>query len=297
MVETRSFIGPAVIAISACLLIGTFTVPPTRAVPSDTFTVGLNLQVYDIKMLLSSDKNTSKIVPGWVDVNDMLRGETVAVYLSATSYRDLYAIPEPQVLFFDRDGRQYLNLTVVLMEGSPIDADYNLVVSAEGKTYLHSELSMVTLHVSVTYTLSATAELVSFPAEVTPGESATGTLLVTNTGSVYGEYELRAVSDPDSIAENIGFTIEADLTPGFYEDFEFTVDVAKDAPPGSHMIMVDLWAVTQDGNGERLDSFNMEVRVVDDDEGIGGTILVAMTLVTVIALVAIVGAISLRRKA
>lgn len=291
----RWFTATTVVVITIGLLAGALCLPPAEAVPSDTFTVGIHLKVYEIEMLLSTEEDTTRVVPGWVDMGNMLPGETVAVYISATGYQDMYATADPNYLRFEREGRQYFNLTVVLMEDAPIDQDFDIVVSAEAKTYLKSALSMVELHVSITYQLTATATLVSFPDEVRPGQSAKGSVLVTNTGSVYGEYELHVVLDQDSVAEGVGFDIVAWLTPGFYEEFDFHLDVADDAAPGSHKVTIELWAVTQYETKERLDSFDVRVEV-EDSQGIsGGTMAVLAVAIALVAALAI--AVMLRRKA
>jgi len=112
----RWFTATTVVVITIGLLAGALCLPPAEAVPSDTFTVGIHLKVYEIEMLLSTEEDTTRVVPGWVDMGNMLPGETVAVYISATGYQDMYATADPNYLRFEREGRQYFNLTVVLME-------------------------------------------------------------------------------------------------------------------------------------------------------------------------------------
>ena len=43
-------------------------------------------------------------------------GETVSVQIDITGYHDIYGYPEPGHFIFESDGRQYLNLTLVLIE-------------------------------------------------------------------------------------------------------------------------------------------------------------------------------------
>ena len=95
------------------------------------------------------------------------------------------------------------------------------------------------------------------------------------------------------VVEEVAFTREPDLTPGFYEDFEFRIEIAEDAEPGIHRVTIALWANTQYDTSGHMDTFTMEVHVTDKSGGVSGTLLVS-----VIVIIAILGvaAFLLRRK-
>jgi uncharacterized membrane protein len=245
-------------------------------------------------MLVSTEEDTIRVLLGWVDVGNMRPGETVSVQISTTGQHNLYAGADPPNMIFDRDGRQYFNLTITLLEDSPITDYFELMVTAIGKTVLDQAVSDVELTIYPIFQISATANLVLKPNEAGPGEEVTGMVKITNTGSIYGEYRLTKVSDPDSVVDELAFTREAELTPGFYEDFEFRIRIADDAPPGEHQITVEVWASTQYDTGNAMDTFTVQV-TVSEEAGIGiGSILVSSI---VIIAVIVIGAFVLRRKA
>ena len=248
------------------------------------FDVGIHLEKYDIEMIVSTEQDTVRVIPGWVDMSNMRPGETVSVEIYSTGYRDLYAGPDPPSMIFERDGRQYFNLTVTLLEDAPISDEYDLMVSANAKTFIDGAISDVELIIRPVYHISATANVAAKPGEAAPGEETTGMIKVTNTGSIYGEYRLTKVSDPDSVVDEIAFTKEAELTPGFYEDFEFRIRIAQDAAPGKHQVTVDLWATTQYDVGGPMDTFTVEVDVTEST-GVGTGIMI----VAVIAIIVIIG--------
>jgi hypothetical protein len=261
------------------------------------FNVAIDLEVYHIEMVVSTEHDTSQVVPGWVDVTNLRVGETLSVQLLcrlSSGFNDLYAAPDPSHMIFERNGRQYFNLTATMLEDAPITDDYQLILSAEAKTYIDYANSFVELKITPNGEISATADVASRPSEASPGGTATGELLVTNTGSIYGEYSLLIVDDPGSVVDEIAFTRGAELTPGFYEEFEFRVEVTEDASPGTHEVSVQLWASTQYDTGGPMDTFTMEVRVADPSGGVSGTLIIS-----VIVILAVLGAAAflVRRKA
>ena len=268
---------------------------PSNAVPSSDYSVGLHMDEYYIRMQVSTEKDTVYVVPGWVDINDMRMGETVSVKLSCTGYADLYAGPDPPHLIFERDGRQFFNLTITLLEDAPIDYLNEILLTADAKTYLDQAMAYAELTVEPIYEISATARVVNAPARAAPGEETTGVLKVTNTGTIYGEYYLTKASDPDKVVDEISFarSREAELTPGFYDDFDFRIKIADDAPPGKHRVTIDLWATTQYDTGGSMDTFTITVTVTEEPVYSSGTVTVAILLV--IALLAI-ATYMLRRK-
>ena len=273
-----------ILVFTGLLLGSVSTIETASSLPSSSFTVGVTLDKYVIEMLVSTEEDTKDVILGWVNVDNMKPGETVSVQLYANGYHDLYATPDPVWFTFERDGRRYFNLTVVLKEDAPITEEFEVVVSAEGKTYLTSALSYVELVVKPIFQLSATAKVASKPVEAAPGGTTKGRLLVTNTGSIYGQYNLQMVSDPDGVVEEVAFTRESDLTPGFYEDFEFRIEIAEDAEPGIHRVTIALWANTQYVVSGHMDTFTVEVHVTERSGGVSGTLLVS-----VIAIIAIIG--------
>jgi hypothetical protein len=285
-------------SVALAVLVGLIILPgasvPVGSSPSGNFGVGLHLEEYSIEMLLSTEQDTVRVVPGWVDVTDMRLGETVSVQLSSTGYYYLYAGPDPQWFLFERDGRQYFNLTLTLKEDAPLYEDNKILLSATAKTYLDQAISDVELVVTLTFQFTATASLVTRPPEAGPGGVSEGVLKVTNTGSIYGVYHLKVASDPDSVVTDVSFRWEADLTPGFYDDFPFRVEVAGDAPSGKHRVTIEVWGTTQYDTGDLMDTFTVEVQVSESSWLGTGT-----ALVSAIVIVAIIGAAAyaLRRKA
>ncbi|UCC92187.1 MAG: hypothetical protein JSW25_05800 [Thermoplasmata archaeon] len=255
--------------------------------------MGIHLQKYSVEMLVSTEQDTVLVIPGWVDVGNMRPGETVSVDITSTGHHYLYAGPDPPHMIFERDGRQYFNLTLTLVEDSPITESYEIIVTAIGKTVLDQAVSDVELVVYPDFQITATVNLVAKPPKVSPGGETTGTLRITNTGSIWGEYRLTKKDDPEFIVERIRFTREAELTPGFHDDFEFKVEVTEDAEPGNHRIVIEVWASTQYDTGAPMDTFTMEV-IVEEETGMTTGTLLALTIL-VIAFIG-VATFLLRRK-
>ena len=285
--------------LTALIILGlstgcTFNLEMVASIPSESFTVGIGLESYAVTMLVSTEEDTIRILQGWVDVHHMKPGETVTVQIEATGYYNLYTEADPFHFRFEDDGRQFLNFTVVLKEDAPITDDFHILISAEAKTYLHSTNAYTELVVTPTFQITADAEITSRPSEGTPGESTTGKLLITNTGSIYGEYQLKVASDPDDVVEEVGFTREADLTPGFHEEFEFTIVLSENAEPGTHTVTISLWAHTQYDLEEQVDTITLNVRVTKPPSSVNITFLASLLVIlSAIAIAAFV----LRRKA
>ncbi|NOQ53636.1 MAG: hypothetical protein GQ558_03415 [Thermoplasmata archaeon] len=265
---------------------------PSPSVSS--FTVGLNLETYSIEMMISTEEDTKTSIKGWVNVNDMRPVETVSVQIESTGFRDLYAYPEPGFFIFERDGKQYFNLTLVLLEDTPPQDYFDLVISATAKTPLNQVISFQEMIVTPVFLLSAESILVSLPEDAPPGETPLGTLRITNTGSIYSEYRLVVVSDPDLVVDEIGFYERAELVPGFYDEFEFYIAIVEDATTGTHSVDIELWAHTQYEIGDVMDTFTIEVQVEDTSSSVTGPLLLL-----VVGILAIVGVTAhpLRRKA
>jgi hypothetical protein len=286
----------ALTILTLLCLVGALGENPVSAIPASDFTVDLHLDEYDVKMPVSTEQDTTYRIPGWVDVNDMRVGETVSVHLTCTSYADLDAGADPPEMVFGGDGRQHFNLTLLLREDSPIDTIYYLHLAASGETLIDSATADADLTVEPIYRISATAELARKPGSVAPGGETRGIVRVTNTGTILGEYYLEPSSDPDSVVFDVAFTSswEAELTPGFNDEFEFRVNIADDAPPGDHEVTFELWGTTQYDTGEPLDTFTVVISV-DEEQGIPMT---ALTIAIILILgVVIVTAFLLRRKA
>ncbi len=263
--------------------------------PSATFTVGLHLDSYHVRMPVSTEQDTAYKLPGWVDVNDMRVGETVYVDLFCTSYTELDAGPDPPHMVFEKDGRHHFNLSLILKEDSSIDTIYHLHMSANAETLIDSATADVDLTVEPIYEISATAELIRKPGRAAPGDVTKGTVRVSNTGTIFGEYYLEQASDPDDVVFDVAFTRswEAELTPGFHDDFEFRINLADDAPKGEHKVTFQLWGTTQYDTGEPLDTFTVVISITEDDSIPIWTL--SMALILIITLV-IVTALLLRRK-
>ncbi len=263
---------------------------PVSPEPTSDFTVGLHLDEYYVRMYVSTEHDVNHVLPGWVDVNDMRVGETVLVEVTSTSSHGVYAGADPPNLRFERDGRQYFNLTITMLEDSSLDEVSHLIVSADGRTYIDYATASVELEVEHVYEISATALVTRNPTKAEPGEETLGVLMVTNTGTIYGEYHLEKVSDPDSVVDEIVFarSREVELTPGFYEDFEFRIKISDDAPPGKHEITVDLWATTQYDTGDPMDTFAVEVIVAEAPHDPTSIILPLIIIITAIAVVVVV---------
>ncbi len=290
----RTGIGPIVVLLMVLLVLGPLLSIPTRSTPTSNFGVGVHLDEYSIEMLVSTEKDQQYKILGWVDVSNMRPGETVAVTIEASGYNDIYGTPDPNYLRYERDGRQYFNLTVTLKEDAPIHEDFEIVVSAEGRTYLDYEISYVELTVTPTFQFTATANVIDVPGETEQGGEAKGVLRVTNTGSIYGEYSLELASGPDSVVNEVRFTRPSDLTPGFHDDFPFVLELAEDAPTGKHRVTIELWGETQYETSGLLDTVTVEVRVREASIGGAGS-LIAVLLVIVAAVG--VATYVLRRKA
>ena len=262
-----------VMVMSIALAMPLVVAYPEPSPPVSSFTVGLNLETYSIEMLISTEEDTKAVIQGWVDVNDMRPGETVSVQIESTGFHDLYAYPEPGFFIFERDGRLYFNLTLVLLEDPPPQDYFDLVISATGKALLNQVVSFQEMIVTPVFLLSAESILVSLPEEASPGEAPLGTLRITNTGSIHSEYRLVVVSDPDLVVDEIGFHEEAELVPGFYDEFEFYIAIVEDAAPGTHSVDIELWAHTHYEIGDVMDTFTIEVQVEDTSPGGTGPLL------------------------
>jgi len=282
-----------VMVISIALAMPLVAAHPEPSPSASSYTIGLNLETYSIEMLISTEEDTKAVIQGWVDVNDMRPGETVSVQIECTGFTDLYAYPEPGFFTFERDGRQYFNLTFVLLEDTPPQDYFNLVLSATGKTLLNQVISFKEMIITPVFLLSAESILVSLPEEASPGEAPLGTLMISNTGSIYSEYRLVVVSDPDLVVDEVGFHEEAELTPGFYDEFEFYITIVEDAAPGTHSVYIELWAHTHYEIGDVMDTFTIKVQVEDTSTGPTGPLL--LLVVGTLALVG-VAAYLVRRK-
>jgi hypothetical protein len=222
--------------------------------------------------------------------------ETVSVQLDVGGFHDLYAMPEPGGFFFERNGRQHFNLSIVLKEDAPLHEDhYEILVTATGKTLLDQEIADCLLTIVPVFSISASANLVTPPNEVGPGDMAFGVINVHNTGSIYSEYQLKVASDPDDVVEEIRFEKEAELTPGFWEEFDVVVVVAEDASPGRHQVELIVTANTQYDVWQDVATLTIEVEVAETGTALSSPVFVAMVILLVVVGVAAT-AFLLRRK-
>jgi hypothetical protein len=289
----RSWTSHTFLVITIVVLVLSSVPQSISANATSNFGVGIHLQKYSVEMLVSTEQDTVLVIPGWVDVGNMRPGETVSVEITATGHHYLYAGSDPPHMIFEGDGRQYFDLTLTLIEDSPITDSYEIIVTAIGKTVLDQAVSDVELVVYPDFQITATVDLVGKPTMVGPGEETTGTLRITNTGSIWGEYRLSKKDDPGYIVKRIRFTREAELTPGFHDDFEFEIEVEDDAEPGKHKVVVEVWATTQYDTGAPMDVFTVEV-TVEEKTGMTTATTLAVTLI-IIALIG-VATFLMRRK-
>jgi hypothetical protein len=199
----RSWTSHTFLVITIVVLVLSSVPQSISANATSNFGVGIHLQKYSVEMLVSTEQDTVLVIPGWVDVGNMRPGETVSVEITATGHHYLYAGSDPPHMIFEGDGRQYFDLTLTLIEDSPITDSYEIIVTAIGKTVLDQAVSDVELVVYPDFQITATVDLVGKPTMVGPGEETTGTLRITNTGSIWGEYRLSKKDDPGYIVKRI----------------------------------------------------------------------------------------------
>lgn len=292
-----------VYATTALLLLTLVAFTPclqTGATPQSDYTVGIDIERQYVEMLVSSEHDVHTTIQGWVTVNDMRVGETVSVDITCTGGYYIFAGADPPHQTFDRDGRQYFNLTVTLiedagvMEESGVIDEVKLVVTAVGKTYIDQAVSDVELVVRPVLHISADARVMRQPGPLGPGEDSKGLLRITNTGEIIGQYRLEIASDPDEVLFEAVFVINPSVGPGDRGDFEIRITTHDDAEPGKHEVTVELWALTQYDTGRPMDTFVVEVNVEDEGMEMDSTVVILIMIVVVIAALATY---RLRRKA
>ena len=127
------------------------------------------------------------------------------------------------------------------------------------------------------------------PPDARPGEVTTGVVQVTNTGTKYAEYRMSISQDPNAVVESIKFNLEVEITPNWVEKVPFDVTIVESTPPGSYEFTLNLLVLHEDGSTAIVDTFTVEVQVVEPEETYnwGATIMIAVIFVSIVSVVAL----------
>ena len=237
---------------------------------------------------------TSRMITGTVSITEKNPAENVIVQLETMSDTWTYGIPDPSSLFFQQLGTQSFNLTVYLKEDVPPGGVYQLSIRAFASSTLDSADDNRQLLVIPTWYLAAEATLLEEPRGVVPGSTVSGVVEILNTGSRYSDYFLVVAEDPDDVIEKVVFNQPVELGPNMLEKAQFDVEVQASAPLGNHRVVISLLTRTDSGEIQSLDTFSINLEVVESEEGLAFG-MVTMGVLVLVGLMAI--AILLRRKA
>jgi hypothetical protein len=111
---------------------------------------------------------------------------------------------------------------------------------------------------------------------------------------MYALFRPSIEEDPRGIIDSIDFRYEVEMVPNWVEVVMFDIMLSTSAPKGEHNITIGLNAVMDDGSNLLVDTFDIIVRVVEEDEAAVGVL--AVSIVVGILGVAVVVALLLRRK-
>ncbi|MCJ2540477.1 MAG: hypothetical protein LN414_04320 [Candidatus Thermoplasmatota archaeon] len=253
--------------------------------------VEVTLETAYVEMPVSTQDFTEIQIQGWVEMLNKPPGETVEVELSVSNLGqyNIGVFTQPNIFYFFYEETRYFNLSLRFQEDTPPGFEYLVDVDAMADSLIGSDLDTFHLTVNTVPELSGEASMLEQPPDARPGEVTTGVVQVTNLGTKYAEYRMSISQDPTAAVESVKFNLEVEMTPHWVEKVPFDVAIAESTPPGSYEIILNLLVLHEDGSTAIVDTFTVEVQVVEPEETYnwGATFMIAVIFVSIVAVIAL----------
>lgn len=271
--------------------------PGSSASPNDDrVDVEIELEMSYIEMAVSTQDYTERTVQGWVEMVKKPPGENLEVHLSVKQHGQyvLGTYVAPPSLFFFYVGTQYFNVSIRFQEDTPPGFEYLVDVDAEVESHLGGDLDTFHLTVVTVPELDGEASMFVQPKGAMPGDSTEGIVDITNTGTMYAQYQISISLDENGVIETAGFDNKLEMTPNWVEKVPFDIKISESASPGEYDIVMTLEVVHDDGSTAIVDTFDVHIEVMKEtsDTALPYT---AIMVVSVLILVFVI-AILLRRR-